>query len=56
MFVVDALIDNHDRNNGNWGIILNKENNTFKISPVYDNGASFYNKSDEVKIQNLSKA
>lgn len=50
MFIVDALINNNDRNEGNWGLVLNKENNSLKISPVFDNGAAFYNKSSDNKL------
>ncbi len=55
MFVVDSLIDNHDRNNGNWGIILNRATSQMRIAPVYDNGAAFYNKSDSDKMKNILK-
>lgn len=48
MFVVDAFIGNTDRNNGNWGVIL--ENNNLSVAPVYDNGACFFNKWDDEKI------
>lgn len=40
MFVVDALIGNVDRNNGNWGIIV-KDDKVLRLAPVYDNGNSF---------------
>lgn len=50
MFVIDTLINNNDRNEGNWGIILNKNNGNLRIAPVYDNGAAFYNKMDENKV------
>ncbi len=53
MFIVDALINNNDRNEANWGVILNKENMSLRIAPVFDNGASFYNKSDEEKFKNI---
>ena len=53
MFIVDALISNNDRNEGNWGLILNKENGNLRLAPVYDNGASFYNKSDDIHIKNI---
>ncbi len=49
MFVVDALIGNPDRNNGNWGIILHADK-SFSIAPVYDNGNSFNNKWDDEKM------
>lgn len=52
MFIIDALIGNNDRNENNWGVILNKDNGNLKVSPVYDNGASFYSKSDDEKLEN----
>ena len=45
MFIVDALINNNDRNEGNWGLILDRETSHLRIAPVFDNGAAFYNKS-----------
>ena len=53
MFVVDALIGNHDRNNGNWGILVNSLNQAIRLAPVYDNGASFSNKLDDEKIKEI---
>lgn len=50
MFVIDAFISNNDRNEGNWGLVLNKVTNEFRLSPVFDNGASFYNKSSDDKL------
>ncbi len=43
MFVVDALIKNPDRNNGNWGVLM-EPNGTYSLAPVYDNGSSFFSK------------
>lgn len=43
MFVVDALIKNPDRNNGNWGL-LRSPDGSFELAPVYDNGSSLFNK------------
>lgn len=53
MFVVDALIGNNDRNERNWGLVLNKENSVLRLAPVYDNGAAFCNKSDNSKLQSF---
>lgn len=52
MFVVDAVINNNDRNNGNWGIIIH-DDNTKELAPVYDNGNSFSNKADIEKIARI---
>ena len=46
--IVDALINNNDRNNGNWGVLY--ENGAYKLAPVFDNGAAFYNKLPDSKL------
>lgn len=40
MFIVDSLIGNIDRNNGNWGVLKHFDGSK-ELSPVYDNGNSF---------------
>ena len=49
MFIIDAIIGNHDRNTGNFGILQNTNGNIC-IAPVYDNGNSFNPSWDENKI------
>jgi len=44
MFVVDAFIGNNDRNNGNWGLLLDSSTEDMELAPVYDNGNAFFNK------------
>lgn len=39
MFIVDALIGNTDRHNGNWGFFINVEQNKMAFSPIYDCGS-----------------
>lgn len=53
MFVVDALIGNNDRNNGNWGILVNNFTNEISVAPVFDNGSSFGNNIDDNKIKRI---
>jgi len=53
MFVIDAFIGNNDRNEGNWGMILNRETKSLKLAPVFDNGASFFNKSSDNKMHRI---
>ena len=50
MFVIDALIGNNDRNDNNWGLIIDKNTRKTRIVPVFDNGASFNNKSSDEKL------
>ena len=55
MFVIDAFINNNYRNEGNWGLILNKETNKLRLAPIFGNGASFYNKSNDDKLSSIFK-
>lgn len=52
MFVIDALINNNDRNNGNWGFLFDEKNleNSWKLAPIYDNGNCFNNKLNDGDI------
>lgn len=47
MFVVDALIGNWDRHNGNWGFLYDTSTDEMKLAPVYDCGSSLYPQADE---------
>lgn len=46
MFIVDALIGNMDRHNGNWGFLYNSLTDQVSIAPVYDCGSSLYPQAD----------
>ena len=43
MFVVDAFIKNPDRNNGDWGLLMDAARN-YELAPVYDLGSSLFSK------------
>lgn len=47
MFVVDALIGNWDRHNGNWGFLYDTQKDTMELAPVYDCGSCLYPQADE---------
>lgn len=47
MFIVDALIGNWDRHNGNWGFLYDARTDQMKLAPVYDCGSSLYPQADE---------
>ena len=51
MFIVDALIGNTDRHNGNWGFLINKENRNIEFSPIYDCGSCLNPMYDDSDIQ-----
>lgn len=53
MFVIDALIGNNDRNNGNWGIIVNMFSHKRRLAPVFDNGAAFSGKLSDNQIERI---
>lgn len=47
MFVIDAFINNNDRNNGNWGYLYDQVSGKIELAPIFDNGGSFYNKKTD---------
>lgn len=47
MFIVDALIGNWDRHNGNWGFLYDTRTDQMELAPVYDCGSSLYPQADE---------
>lgn len=49
MFIVDALIGNPDRNNENWGLIRDINDN-YRIPPVYDCGNCLNSKLSEEQV------
>ena len=54
MFIVDCFINNNDRHNGNWGVLVDNINGELiGLAPVYDNGNSFFPKHDEEKMKKI---
>lgn len=51
--LIDGLINNNDRNNGNWGLLKTKEETGYRLAPIFDNGASFSNKHTDEKLQRI---
>ena len=56
MFIIDALIGNTDRHNGNWGILLDMINNKHIFSPIYDNGSCLNPLLSDDEINNMDYA
>lgn len=50
MVIIDILIDNSDRNNGNWGLLRNLTTGNVTLAPVYDNGNAFSAKTADDKL------
>lgn len=53
MFIVDALIGNWDRHNGNWGFLYNRETDGLSLAPVFDCGSSLFPQADETMIHRV---
>ena len=51
--IIDMLINNNDRNEDNWGVIKNKINGSYRLSPIYDCGNCFYGKTSEERIEEI---
>ena len=47
MFVIDALLGNFDRHNGNWGFLVNTITQEISIAPIYDCGSCLLPQADE---------
>ncbi len=52
MVVIDIFINNSDRNNGNWGILRDKDGND-NLAPVFDNGGSFNGKTPDSRLEKM---
>lgn len=62
MFIIDSLIGNTDRYNGNWGFLLNTKTKQIIFSPIYDCGSCLnpmledeqINKMSDIELKNLA--
>lgn len=52
MFVVDAFLGNFDRHNGNWGFLVNKEDNA-RIAPIFDCGSCLLPQADYMIMEKV---
>lgn len=53
MFVVDALLGNFDRHNGNWGFLYNEATDETEIAPVFDCGSCLLPQADEKTLKKV---
>lgn len=53
MFIVDTLIGNWDRHNGNWGFLYDIKNDTIRLAPIFDCGSSLYPQANETVMKNV---
>lgn len=62
MFIIDGLIGNTDRHNGNWGFLINNETKEIKFAPIYDCGSclnpmledEYLSKINDTELKNLA--
>ena len=47
IFVLDTLLGNFDRHNGNWGFLYDEETERGEIAPVYDCGSCLLPQADD---------
>ena len=53
MFIIDFLIGNTNRHNGNWGFLLDKTTGKFEFSPIYDCGSCLNPMLDDEEIRKI---
>lgn len=51
MFVVDALLGNFDRHNGNWGFLVDEVTGDASLAPVFDCGSCLLPQADDHIMQ-----
>ena len=56
MFIVDSLIGNYDRHNGNWGVLVKEETQEMEIAPIYDCGSCLYSQLTDEQMQEILKS
>ena len=55
MFIIDSLIGNTDRHNGNWGFLLNKDTRKAEFSPIYDCGSCLNPMLEDEEIKKINE-
>jgi len=53
MFVIDALIGNWDRHNGNWRFLYNQDTDEVCLAPIFDCGSCLFPQIDEEMIKKV---
>lgn len=55
MFIIDCLIGNEDRHNGNWGFLKNIKDEKLTFAPIYDCGSCLFSVYTDEKMQECVK-
>ena len=56
MFIVDGLIGNTDRHNGNWGLLVNSKTNKAEFAPIYDCGSCLNPMIEDEELKKINEA
>lgn len=54
MFIIDGLIGNTDRHNGNWGFLVNLDTKKIKFAPIYDCGSCLNPMLEDEELEKIS--
>lgn len=54
MFVVDSIIGNSDRHNGNWGLLVNVKSNEARFAPIYDCGSCLNPMLEDKELEKIT--
>ena len=55
MFIIDALIGNTDRHNGNWGFLVDNQTKKVEFAPIYDCGSCLNPMIDDNEMEKLKE-
>lgn len=55
MFIIDSIIGNTDRHNGNWGFILNNKTKEITFAPIYDCGSCLNPMLEDKEMEKLNE-
>lgn len=53
VFIIDALLGNFDRHNGNWGFLYDEGKDSAEIAPVFDCGSCLLPHADEKVMRSV---
>ena len=53
VFIIDALLGNFDRHNGNWGFLYDPVSGNSEVAPVFDCGSCLLPQADEKAMQEV---
>lgn len=55
MFIIDSLIGNTDRHNGNWGFLVNARSSKVEFAPIYDCGSCLNPMLEDMEMERLNE-